>query len=189
MAVFNKYIFEYLDLRQTPTKNLHTADVVERLSILMGLDSNFKIFQIDERLRFTEDASRLHGIINMDISETLSLDETPTPRLDSPYVVESLSLQEGASGHVVPQGYNWAGDLSPPYQSLSGDIIREVPAGDVDGVNDTFVLTLPVGATSLLTLYVDNILQTEYTLVSDTITFNVGFEPPEGSQLLAYYRS
>jgi hypothetical protein len=63
---------------------------------------------------------------------------------------------------------------------VSEYIVRETPTGDVDGMNDTFMLanTPEVGTEQV---YVNGLLQDvgateDYTIVTDTITFN---DPPE----------
>lgn len=187
MAVFNLFIFEILNVAEATRKNLHTANVAEQLFLVSEPRSNYHL--IAESLPLRETLSRAGGIINLAISEAIVLTETLTTLHLTFRPSETLNIQEGLTLTVIPGLQNWAGDISPPNQAATGAMIREVPAGDIDGVNDTFVLSSPVGATSALTLYVDSVLQTEYVLVGDTITFNVGFEPPEGSQLLAYYRA
>lgn len=68
----------------------------------------------------------------------------------------------------------------------------EVPAGAVDGVNDTFVLADSPSPAASLRLYVNGLLQraggVDFALAGSTITFVSGAVPQAGDSLLSYYR-
>lgn len=71
---------------------------------------------------------------------------------------------------------------------------QEVPAGTINGTNDTFTLTsTPVPAASLM-LFKNGLLQkagagNDYVLSVRTITFESDCIPYAGSNLLAYYQT
>lgn len=69
----------------------------------------------------------------------------------------------------------------------------EVPAGAIDGSNRVFTLNSTPYPSASLALYKNGLLQrigagNDYTLSVNTITFELGAEPPTGSNLLAYYQ-
>lgn len=67
----------------------------------------------------------------------------------------------------------------------------EVPAGTVDGSNDTFTLAHEPSPASSLRLFVNGLLQyseVAFTLSGDTITFDSDYIPAEDSMLRAWYR-
>lgn len=70
---------------------------------------------------------------------------------------------------------------------------NEVPAGTIDGANDTFTLTATPNAASEQ-LYKNGIRQREgsgndYLITADTITFEAGAIPQTGDSLLADYET
>jgi hypothetical protein len=68
-------------------------------------------------------------------------------------------------------------------------VANEIPSGDINGVNDTFVLANTPGA-GTVSVYLNGLLQApgmtnDYTIVADTITFNTA--PLTGDVLLVSY--
>jgi hypothetical protein len=192
MAVFTRNVLESIYFQEATKKNLHTASVVEVLQVSISLGSNFKGVSASDRLLMRETLVRSGGIINKSISETLDISETNKQKHVSPYVNETLVLDEGVTGYVIPQGLFWAGDLSPPYQTSPDAITKEIPVGAIDGVNADFVLAAPLVNSEMLIVYVNEVLQilgTHYTFSVDTITFNGGYIPAVNSDLLTYHRT
>jgi len=72
--------------------------------------------------------------------------------------------------------------------ALATQVDKEVPAGDIDGVNDTFVLSdEPVAGSEYV--FVDGVLKADpadYSLAADTLTFVA--PPAPGSALVVSFR-
>lgn len=67
--------------------------------------------------------------------------------------------------------------------------VQEVPAGDVDGVNDEFVLSENPADSESLLVFVDGILrpQSEWSRVGQTFTFTAGNIPQIGQTVYVFY--
>lgn len=66
---------------------------------------------------------------------------------------------------------------------------QEVPTGTVDGINDTFSLSLTPKTTDSLLVLVDSIMipETEWSLLGTTLTFNAGSIPQVGQSVDVFY--
>lgn len=129
-------------------------------------------------------SGQTHTVLD-DITETLSGDVviqlTGEAVDDNDIIKESATVirMEGGGG----SGGAGGGDVN-----LADFVVSETPAGDVDGVNDTFIVANePV---LILGLYVDGLLQEEgggndYTVIGDTFTMVVA--PLTGSKVRVSY--
>ena len=73
-----------------------------------------------------------------------------------------------------------------------GHVFNDVPSGDIDGINDLFILTDTPSPQGSLQLYKNGLLQmsgvgNDYTLSVNTIIFEPTNVPRLGSNLLASY--
>lgn len=105
-----------------------------------------------------------------------------------------LSSYRGNSNATSPQAsdkpilVNFAGGSPVVRADFVGN---EIPAGTVDGVNDTFTLASNPDPDAFLMLFINGMLQyaggVNYTLSGTTITFAAASIPQTGDLLRAFY--
>lgn len=117
--------------------------------------------------------------------------------LDVVSVDRQLVVMRGTSGSGVKKidGETGAVNIADGVLQVETLIVREVPTGTINGINDTFVLAAtPIAGTE--SVYVAGALQNpnvvftlDYVITDDTIVFQAGHLPQTGQSVLVTYRA
>lgn len=134
---------------------------------------------------------------------TFTLTFAPSPADSLQLFKDGLLQKEGAGNDFTLSGLTitfLAGNIPQTgdnlyaiYASSAGPFTYEVPTGTVNGVNLVFTLSAAPNPANSLQLYKDGMFQTagagvDYTLATNTITFEAGNAPQTGDNLFAVYQ-
>lgn len=105
----------------------------------------------------------------------------------APLSAQASSTRSIDADSIKSSNHSKTYSLPSVTSTLVGDVISETPSGTVNGSNVSFSLSVTPASTTTATLYLDGILDTDYSISGTTITMTTA--PALGQSIkIVYHR-